>query len=152
MKANATSMKIISLSLLPLSLGLVFVLDRWAAVVMKTAQATFDYRSAIFASMVANFLTMAVMLLLGWITFFSEGRSKLVGSIYLIVGLLMMFIPFSTLLWHTNSAPLSILFISPIREFRLTLMAYGLDSRFALASAFMVLIGLVDLILPRKSP
>jgi hypothetical protein len=94
---------------------------------------------------------MADMLLLGWITFSSAGRSKLVGSIYLIVGLLMMVIPFSTVLWNTNGAPLSILFISPIREFRLALMAYGLDSRFALASAFIVLIGLVDLILPRKS-
>jgi hypothetical protein len=151
MKVNATSMKIISLSLLPLSLGLAFVLDRWAAVVMKTAQATFDYRSALLASLTANFLTMAAILVLGWTTIFSIGRSKLVGFIYLLVGLLMMIIPFSTVLWETNSALLSVLFISPIREFRLALMAYGLDSRFSLVSSFIVLIGLVDLMLPRKS-
>lgn len=150
MKANTTPMRILTLVLLPVMLWIAFVSDRLATNIMKTAQTSGDFRPTILVSVAANLLAMAAALATAWLALFSSGRSRLVGIIYLITGILMMITPVSALLLDISNPPFSIFSISPLRDFRMELMAHGLSSRFAIASAFVTVVGLVDLFLPNK--
>lgn len=137
-----TLAKAISLTGMVGLLAVAYGLDRWLEVQQrKIVTQTFNPMPRLLLSVAANLLMAGSLLALSWLVIFRGDRSRLVASIFLIVGL------FLTLYPAIAPAAHSVLSLSgPMRLFLYLLP----NSLLARSGAFLAVIGLVSLMSGRQ--
>ena len=129
------------------ALVIAYRLDRWLIQARKEAAQTFIFYPVLWGSLAANLIAAAILLLLAWFVFTRLERSISLTIIFLIAGLGVMIYPITNLVWDIPM--FSFLARSPFREARAALLEVGFNSLNAFSSAFVVAMGLFNLI-PRR--
>lgn len=131
------------------ALVVAYGLDQWIFQLRKESARTFVMAPALWGRLAANLITAAILLLLAWFVLTRVERSMGVTIIFLIAGLGVMLYPMTNLV--LDIPIFSFLARSPFREARAALLEVGFNSLNAFSSAFVVVIGLFNLIPRRKA-
>jgi hypothetical protein len=129
------------------ALVVAYRLDRWLIQARKEAAETFILFPVLWEKLAANLIAAAMVMLLAWFVLIRLERSISLTIIFLIAGLGVMLYPMTNLV--LDIPMFSFLARSPFREARAALLEAGFNSLNAFSSAFVVAIGLFNLI-PRQ--
>jgi len=137
MKRDTIS-KIIALLAVPAALAFADGIESLLAYQQKYAYATFEYTPYFLTWFAAGLVLVAVWFALGWLVLFMAKHSALVGLIYLVIGLLILIIPFISLLGMSSGLD----WISGSVSFMHT---YLLPEHVNLTGAYMAVLGLLSI-------
>jgi branched-subunit amino acid ABC-type transport system permease component len=144
MNRNKIFGQIIAILGMMAALVVAYSLDRCLIQAREEAAETFILFPVLWEKLAANLIAAAILLLLAWFVFTRLQRSISLTIMFLIAGLGLMLYPLTGMVLDTPM--FSLLARSPFREARAALVDVRSNSLTAFSSAFMVAIGLFNLI------
>ena len=123
--------KIIAILGMVATLLIAYGLDYWVESSQHLAERTFNYAPLLWGAGLANLLLVSVFLLLAWLVQVRMDRSKLVASVFFVIGIMANFAigiwaSLPSLAWPFDPTP----FLAP-------------TSHLALAGAFILALGVI---------
>ncbi len=134
--------RIISIAGMIVILASSFALDRWIFDLKMLAHSTLHPVPSLWGQAVAMLTAVSMLLALAWYVAYQRRRHRLVGIIYLALGLaLLAFPPLS----FSDSPVLAWMKAPALRSFKLALIQSSGISLFQLTSAALAIIGIIAL-------
>jgi len=137
MKRDAVS-KIIALLAIPAALAFAEGIESLLAYQQKYAYASFEYTPYFLTWFAAGLVLVAVWFALGWLVLFITKRSALVSLVYLVIGLLILIIPFISILGMSIG-------LCCTSESVIFMHTYLLPEHVNLTGAYMAVLGLLNI-------
>lgn len=141
--------RIISIVGMVVALASSIALDRWVLNLRKLGHATLHLSPSLLGTAFAMLVAVSLVLLLGWHVAYRRRGGRLVGILYLAVGLALLASP--PLVFSEFSQVLGLMDAPALRSLRLFLLQSSGVSLFQLTSAATVAIGIAALIPGRGS-
>ena len=130
--------KIVSFAGMVATFLMAYACDRWVELLRIEATQNFAIASYLWVAGAANLLLAIALLLLTWYVIFRTGRSTLVSSVFVLVGLALTFALAIDISVAATLPPLGIVeFLTP-------------NSRVLYVAAFVTVIGIAGFVLPRR--
>jgi hypothetical protein len=130
--------KIVSFAGMAATFLMAYACDRWVELLRIEATQNFAIASYLWVAGAANLLLAIALLLLTWYVIFRTGRSTLVSSVFVLVGLALTFALAIDISVASTLPPLGIVeFLTP-------------NSYVLYVAAFVTVIGIAGFVLPRR--